>query len=177
MRIVRLIDRGITTVVTAALVFSFAVMLALAAGQVVLRQAFHGNLPWGDLAARHLVIWVGFFGAYLASRRGQHFHIGFLARLAPPRAVPWLRAVVDLFAAVICAFLVAAGWTFITVGLDPHATLFLGIRQAQAALIVPIGFLLMTLQFILRAVQDMAKGIRGELEEPEAPAGAGEASD
>jgi TRAP-type C4-dicarboxylate transport system permease small subunit len=176
MRIVRLIDRGITTLVTAALVFSFAVMLALAAGQVVLRQAFHGNLPWGDLAARHLVIWVGFFGAYLASRRAQHFHIGFLARLAGPRTLPWLHAVVDLFAAVICAFLVSAGWTFITVGLDPHATLFLGIRQAQAALIVPIGFLLMTVQFVLRTIQGVAKGLRGEAEEVPAPTDAGEAS-
>jgi TRAP-type C4-dicarboxylate transport system permease small subunit len=174
MRLVRLLDRGITALVTVVLVCSFAVMLALAAGQVVLRQVFHGNLPWGDLAARHLVIWVGFFGAYLASRRGQHFHIGFLARLTPPRAVPWLHAVVNLFAAAVCAFLVAAGWTFITVGLDPHATLFLGIRQAQAALIVPIGFLLMALQFVLRAVQDVSKGIRGEAEEEPAPVEAGE---
>jgi C4-dicarboxylate transporter, DctM subunit len=162
MRVVRLIDRGLTAVVTAVLVLSFTVMLVLAGGQVVLRQAFHVSLSWGDLAARHLVIWVGFFGAYLASRSDRHFHIGFLSRLLGPRARPWLRVASELFAAVICAFLVDAGWTFIRVGLDPHATLFLGIPQSGAALIVPVGFLLMAVQFLLRVIQGAGRILRGE---------------
>jgi TRAP-type C4-dicarboxylate transport system permease small subunit len=59
MRIVRLIDRGLSALVTALLVCSFTLMLGLAASQVVLRQALHANLPWGDLAARHMVVWAG----------------------------------------------------------------------------------------------------------------------
>jgi len=136
-------------------------MLVLAGGQVFLRAALHTSLSWGDLAARHLVIWVGFFGAYLAGRRGQHFHIGFLARLLGPRAEPWLEAVSTLFAGVVCAFLVVAAWTFITVGLEPGATLFLGIPQASAALIVPAGFLLMAVQFVLRAAQSVGEAVAG----------------
>jgi TRAP-type C4-dicarboxylate transport system permease small subunit len=167
MRIVRLIDRALTALVTAILVGSFALMLTLAAGQVVLRQVWHTSLSWGDLAARHLVLWVGFFGAYLATRRGQHFHIGFLARLLGLRAKPWLAAASALFAAVTCVFLVAAGETFVTVGLDPQAVLFLGIHQATAALIVPAGFGLMALQFLLRAVLSTAEGITGAAAEGE----------
>jgi len=165
MKIIGLIDRGLTALVTALLVASFTVMLGLAVAQVLLREIIHATLPWGDLAARHLVIWVGFFGAFLASRGERHFHIGFLTRLMGPRFRPWLTLVSDLFAALICAFLVAAGWTFVTVGLDPASVLFLGIRQRTAALIVPAGFGLMTVQFTLRAIQSLAKAIRGEPEE------------
>jgi TRAP-type C4-dicarboxylate transport system permease small subunit len=165
MKIVRLIDRGLSTLVTVLLVCSFSLMLALAAAQVVLRQVLHANLSWGDLAARHLVIWVGFFGAALASRRGQHFHIGFIARLLGPRSRPWLHAASDLVAVGVCAVLVGASWTFVTVGLDPKATLFLGIRQTTAALIVPGGFGLMGVQFALRVIQSLGKALRGEPEE------------
>ena len=140
-------------------------MLGLAAAQVLLREILHSNILWGDMAARHLVIWVGFFGAYLATRRERHFHIGFLARLLGPRSRPWFHAVSSLFAAVICGFLVAAGWTFVSVGLDPRAVLFLGIPQRTAALIVPVGFLLMAVQFCLRTVQNLARAVRGEPEE------------
>ena len=157
MKIVRLIDRGLSALVTVLLVCSFTLMLGLAASQVVLRQVLHTSLPWGDLAARHLVVWVGFFGAALASRRGQHFHIGFLARLLGPKSRPWLHAATDIVAVGACAVLVGASWTFVTVGLDPKATLFLGIRQTTAALIVPGGFCLMAVQFVLRAIQSLGK--------------------
>jgi TRAP-type C4-dicarboxylate transport system permease small subunit len=165
MKVVAFIDRGLTALVTALLVCSFTLMIGLAAAQVLLRQLLHSTILWGDLAARHLVIWVGFFGAYLATRGERHFHIGFLARLLGPRSRPWFHAVSDLFAAVICGLLVAAGWTFVSVGLDPRAVLFLGIRQRTVALIVPVGFLLMALQFGLRTFQNLAKAIRGEPEE------------
>jgi TRAP-type C4-dicarboxylate transport system permease small subunit len=164
MRVVRLIDRGLATLVTVLLVCSFTLMLGLAASQVVLRQVLHTTIPWGDLAARHLVVWVGFFGAALASRRGQHFHIGFIARLLGPKSQPWIRAGTDLVATGVCAVLVSASWTFVTVGLDPKAILFLGIRQTTAALVVPGGFCLMAVQFVLRAVQSLGKAFRGDPE-------------
>ncbi len=159
MKAVALIDRGLTALVTACLVCSFTLMIGLAAAQVLLRQLFHTSIPWGDLAARNLVIWVGFFGAYLAGREDRHFHIEFLARFLGPRSRQLSRAIADLIAALICGFLVVAGWTFVTVGLDPKAVVFLGIHQSTAALIVPAGFLLMALQFALRAVQSLEKMI------------------
>jgi TRAP-type C4-dicarboxylate transport system permease small subunit len=161
MKVIGLIDRGLTVLVTSLLVCSFTFMLGLAVAQVLLREIIHATIPWGDLASRHLVIWVGFFGAYLASQGGRHFHVGFLTRLLGPRSGPWVHAIADLFAAVICAFLVAAGWIFVTVGLDPNAVLFLGIRQTTAAMIVPVGFGLMALQFIIKTIQSLEKAIHG----------------
>jgi TRAP-type C4-dicarboxylate transport system permease small subunit len=162
VKIIRLFDRVLTAVVTAVLICAFSLMLGLAFVQVVLRDTLHTGIAWGDGAARQLVIWVGFFGAYLATRSGKHFHVDVLTRFLGPRLRPWFNALSDLFAALICFFLVVASRTFVTVGLDPDATLFLGIPQTAAASIVPAGFGLITVQFLLRTVDGLAAAIRGE---------------
>jgi TRAP-type C4-dicarboxylate transport system permease small subunit len=159
MKAIRAIDHAVTMAVTVLLICSFTVMLALAALQLFLRGALHASVSWGDVAARSLVIWVGFFGAYLATRSGRHFHIDILTRLFPPRAGLWINSFTDLFTAVVCLFLVRAGATFVTTGLDPAAVLFLGIRQTAAAMIVPVGFGLIALQLLLRTAESVTRAL------------------
>jgi TRAP-type C4-dicarboxylate transport system permease small subunit len=161
VRIIRLIDRALTAVVTVLLLSAFSLMLGLAFLQVFLRDTLHTGIVWGDVAARQLVIWVGFFGAYLATRSNTHFHIDVLTRFLGPRLRLWFNAFSDLFAALICFFLVVASRTFVAVGLDPAATLFLGIPQTAAAAIVPAGFGVITVQFLLRTIEALAEAIRG----------------
>ena len=161
MKVFRLIDRVVTTVVTVALICSFSIMLGLAFLQVFLRDTLHTGIPWGDVAARQLVIWVGFFGAYLATRSGRHFRIDVLARFLGERLRLWFNAFSDAFAALICFFLLLASRTFVAVGLDPGASLFLGIPQTAAASIVPAGFGLLTVQFLLRTIDALTVAIRG----------------
>jgi TRAP-type C4-dicarboxylate transport system permease small subunit len=155
------LDRGLAIGVTSLLICAFALMLGLAALQLLLRASLHSSIPWGDIAARQLVIWVGFLGAYLATRGGRHFHVDILTRLFPPGARAWVTVFSDLSAAAVCLFLVKAGATFVTTGLDPRAILFLGIPQTAAALIVPVGFALIALQFLLRTIGSAARAVRG----------------
>lgn len=98
MKITRLIDRVLTAVVTVVLICAFSIMLGLAVLQVFLRDTFHTSIGWGDVAARQLVIWVGFLGAYLATRSNKHFHIDVLTRFLGPRVRLWFDAFSDLFA-------------------------------------------------------------------------------
>lgn len=157
MKILHTFDRTLTAAVSAALVISFAVMLGLAAVQVFLRGAFHTGLLWGDVAARHLVIWVGFFGAYLATRENKHFQIDILTRFLSERLRIWFAAFSDLFAAVICYLLMQASFTYVEVGLDPESILFLNIPGVAVAMIVPIGFGLIMIQFLLRMVENLVQ--------------------
>lgn len=161
MKIIRQTDRVLTAIVTVILICAFSVMLGLAFLQLFLRGTFHTGIVWGDVAARQLVIWVGFFGAYLAARSRRHFHIDVLTRFLGPRLRLWFDAFSNLFAALICFFLVIASRTFVAVGLDASATLFLGIPQTAAAAIVPAGFGLIAVQFLLRTLEGLATAIRG----------------
>ena len=165
MRILEVIDRTLTAVVGAVLVLMFAIMLGLAVIQLFLRGAFHTGILWGDVAARHLVIWVGFFGAFLATRGNKHFHIDVLTRFLNPHVRLWFNAFSDLFAATICFLLLQASLTFVNVGMDPESVVFLGIPQRDLAMIVPTGFGLIMVQFLIRLIESVMAALRGVQEE------------
>jgi len=168
MTVLTKIERALSAAVTAFLVLTFTIMLGLAAVQVFLRFFFHTGILWGDVAARHLVVWVGFFGAFLAARENKHFRIDVLTRFVPWRFRQWLAAFTDLFAAVISSFLLRASITFVDVGIDPDAVAFFHIPQTAVAWIVPAGFGLLSLEFLLRAAQSVASAIRNVPQEGDA---------
>jgi TRAP-type C4-dicarboxylate transport system permease small subunit len=167
MKVLRTLDRVLTTTVIWLLVTFFVVMLGIAALQVLLRIILHTGIIWGDIAARHMVLWVGFFGAYMATREDKHFHIDVLTRFLHPKLKAWFGAFSDLFAIVICYFMLQASLTFVEVGMDADSMLFLQVPQRAVAMIVPLGFGLIMLQFIFRMIENVVKAIRGpEAEEP-----------
>ena len=139
MRAIRAIDRALTIIVTVLLICSFAVMLALAALQLLLRGTLHTSISWGDVAARQLVIWVGFFGAYFATRGEKTLPYRRSDASLSPAGAPVDQFRYRSFRRGRVFFSRARGATFVDAGLDPHATLFLGIPQTAAAMIVPRG--------------------------------------
>ena len=167
MSVLRGFDRVLTKVVTWLLMFFFVMMLGIAALQVLLRLFLHTGIPWGDIAARHMVLWVGFFGAYMATREDKHFHIDILTRFLHPKLKAWFAAFSDLFAIMICYFMLQASLTFVSVGMDADSMLFLQVPQRAVAIIVPLGFGLMLVQFLLRMIENIVRAIRGPgAEEP-----------
>ena len=161
MSVLRALDRYLTKAVTWLLLLFFVLMLGIAALQVVLRVLLHTGIIWGDIAARHMVLWVGFFGAYMATREDKHFHIDVLTRFLSPQLKGWFAAFSDLFAIVICYLMVQASLTFINVGMDADSMLFLQVSQRAAAWIVPLGFGLIMLQFMFRMIENVVAAIRG----------------
>jgi len=131
-----------------ALVTLFGVMMSLAFIQVFLRYFFNNSILWGDTATRTLVIWVGFLGAVIATGENKHFHIDVLTRFLKKRHETWFQSFSNLFAAVICFFLGQASVTFL--GLDSETRTFLDIPIFIVELIIPAGFFLMMIRFVLR---------------------------
>jgi TRAP-type C4-dicarboxylate transport system permease small subunit len=168
MNVLRAFDRFLTKAVTWLLMFFFVMMLGIAALQVLLRLFLHTGIPWGDIAARHMVLWVGFFGAYMATREDKHFHIDILTRFLHPKLKAWFAAFSDLFAIVICYFMLQASLTFVSVGMDADSMLFLQVPQRAVAIIVPLGFGLILIQFLLRMIENIVRAVRGP--EAEGPA-------
>jgi TRAP-type C4-dicarboxylate transport system permease small subunit len=168
MNVLRAFDRVLTKAVTWLLMFFFVMMLGIAALQVLLRLFLHTGITWGDIAARHMVLWVGFFGAYMATREDKHFHIDILTRFLHPKLKAWFAAFSDLFAIVICYFMLQASLTFVSVGMDADSMLFLQVPQRAVAIIVPLGFGLILIQFLLRMIENIVRAVRGP--EAEGPA-------
>jgi TRAP-type C4-dicarboxylate transport system permease small subunit len=150
MKIIQGIDTAITRVVNFSLVILFLGMAGLAIMQVFLRYFFNSGVMWADIAARNLVLWVGMLGGILATREVKHFHIDILTRFLSSRNQIWFRAFSDLFSAVICFFLGQASISFLA--LDTETRTFFNLPVVIIEVIIPIGFYLMMVQFLIRMI-------------------------
>lgn len=131
-------------------------MIAMAFLQVILRNFFSTSIMWGDIFLRHLVLWIGFLGASLATREGKHINIDVLSRLLPTRFKRISGIVVNLFSSVVCFFLMRASIGFIIMEKESGTTLLSGIPTWTAQIIIAIGFGIMMFRFFIHALDLVA---------------------
>jgi TRAP-type C4-dicarboxylate transport system permease small subunit len=160
MKILKSIESVLNKIEGAVLIFLLLVMLFMAFGQVVLRNFFSGGLVWGDILLRHLVLWIGFLGAALATSGERHLNIDILTRYLPERLRGAVAALSNVFAAAVCFFLFRASLTFIGFEIVNKNTVFADIPSWFAQIIIPIGFGLLTFHFIVRAILDAVTAMR-----------------
>ncbi len=157
MNVIKSISGILTFIERATIVLLLFVMLLLAFLQVILRNVFSTGILWADPFLRHLVLWIGFIGASLATQQEKHINIDLVTRFVSPRATNIVRILTNLFAGVICVFLSKAGWTFLASEQSVEDVLLtIGTMEFPAwwfQLIIPVGFALMSFRFLLRAIE------------------------
>lgn len=151
MRVIQKIDEIFARIENLLLIIIVLVMVFLSFLQVILRNVFDQGILWGDIFLRHLVLWIGFIGASLATREKKHINIDILSRFAKGRWKALSEVITYFFAAVICLVLVDASWTFVAQERMFETMLFNDIPAWYFQLIIPIGFVMMSLRFLLHA--------------------------
>lgn len=144
------------------LVIIVITMVVLAFMQVLLRNVFDQGILWGDTFLRHLVLWVGFIGASLATRDEKHINIDILSRFLRGRINFVARSLTNLFAAVICFILSDAGWAFVSQEIEFGTILFNNIPAWYFEIIIPTGFALMGIRYILLSIELSIQWLRPE---------------
>jgi len=160
MKILKAIDSAFNKIEGAVLILLLLVMLVMAFGQVVLRNFFSGGIVWGDILLRHLVLWIGFLGAALATSGERHLNIDALTRYLPDRIKGAVAAIANVFAACVCFLLFRGSLTFIEFEIANKNTVFGDIPSWYAQIIIPVGFGLLTFHFIVRAILDASKALQ-----------------
>src|SRR5512142_1504509 len=94
--------RIVTWTENALLIAMLALMVLLAAAQILFRNFFDISIFGADMMLRLLVLWVAFLGAISASREGKHIHIDAIARWLPPRIKAGVAALTDAFTVGVC---------------------------------------------------------------------------
>ncbi len=159
------ISRFLSLIESALVVVLLSVMILLAFLQVILRNFFSSGLLWADPFLRHLVLWVGFLGASLATQKEKHINLDILTRYLSPARANIVRAGTNLFAALVTGFLARAGWTFLQGEMTSAEPLFtIGGTDVPAwyfQLIIPIGFALMAFRFGARSFEHLLDFFRG----------------
>jgi len=135
------------------LVIGLITMIAAGTLQVILRNFFNTGLEWGDMLARALVLWVGFVGASLATRRGKHINIELVSKfITNPKLSAIRERIVTFIAFLISAILSVEAITFTHAEHANNMIAFLNIPTWVVFLIVPISFVLITLRFLIELI-------------------------
>ena len=151
------LDRLLAGLERAAIVVLLCSLLLLGLLHIILRNVFAGGLFWADEVLRHLVLWLGFLGASLATHEQRHLRMDVLGRWLPEGAQSWLALLLNLVAASGCAILAQAAWSFVQFERESSAVLSVGLAVWMVQSIVPLGFTLMALRFALRMLEALAQ--------------------
>jgi TRAP-type transport system small permease protein len=118
--------------------------------QVVARNFFETGFPPLEVISRHLVLYVAFLGAALITEDQNHIKIDFLSHLFSAKQKSMLLRPLSILAAMICCVF---AWHASRFWLDEWQ--YAGESDqwiALLALILPIGFALIALHFVLLAI-------------------------
>ena len=152
MSALRFLDRALDKICSTALVAGVFLMLFLAVGTIVLRW-MDTSFPWMEPAVRHLVFLCTFLGGVVATGRSSHIAIDILERYLQTQGYEglqiWLKRGISLVACFVLAWLVKASWGFMNIEFEYGKDAFLGIHSGFLVGIIPIGFGLIALRFLL----------------------------
>lgn len=139
------------------LVLLLIVMLIFASLQVILRNFFDTGVDWGDVFARHLVLWVAFFGATLSTMEGRHIRIDALLNVISKRWQPPVEVLSCLFCIIISGLLTHAATKFMLGEKMSASILFENVPTWYFMVIMPLGFALITFRFVVHLMELLLK--------------------
>ena len=134
---------------------SLLLLLALIFGQVLARNLFGTGIPHADILSRYMVLYVAFFGAVLAVDGNKHIRIDVVAACMKPERIRILKPPLYLISSALCGVMTWAGIRF---WYDDWQYVADHERWASVlALIIPFGFFLLSLHFLLGGLFSPAK--------------------
>jgi len=141
-RLIHLLEDGL-------LVFTLGAMILLALSQIILRNFFDSGIEWSDPLLRVMVMWLGLLGAIAATKQSNHIGIDVVSRLLPNKGKVVSAVIANLFSAIICAIVSYYALQFVLIEYEDGMMAFSSIPAWLCESIIPIGFGLMSLRFLL----------------------------
>jgi C4-dicarboxylate transporter DctQ subunit len=143
------LSRYLRFVESGLLVGMLAVMIFLAAYQVIARNFFDTGIIWGDSLVRILVLWITLLGAMVASRDDSHIRMDLLSQFLDDSWRKRLRRFGSVFTCFICGVFAWYSFKFVQLDFEDKITAFAGIPAWWCEVIMPIGAGVMSLRYFV----------------------------
>lgn len=168
MKPILLIDKWLEKISGWMLVTLLGSMIVMAFGQVILRNFFDSSIEWGDIFLRHLVLWVGYFGAVIATGEGRHLRIEFVSKLVSEKPRKVFFIITSMFAGIICYLLMQASISFVQLEMESDSTIILDLPSWYFIVIIPIGYGMISFRFFIRSLNWFVEILQGNWNTAEA---------
>ena len=138
-----------------ALVVLLATMIGVSVFQIVNRQLLGGafTIAWADELVKLIVLWLAMVGSIAACRDNKHIRIDLITHVLSGPVVSWIKIVVDLFAAGVCAVIAWHSYRLIREEAGWGDTIFNDLPLWVFHVIVPVAFVLISYQFLVRTAR------------------------
>ena len=115
--------------------------------EIILRKLFRSGIPASAMYVYHLVLLVTFLGGTITSREGRHLSISAGVDLVKGPLRNWIEAFSAVISVAVTSALFWSSISFIMIGFSPG--LMIGVIPIRiAALIMPVGYGIMTVRFV-----------------------------
>ncbi len=158
-----LFDRSLQRLTCGLVVGLGVAMTASVLLGVFFRYVLNDSLSWSEELARYCLIWMSWFGASLALRRGGHIAVEFVIDALPPKA----RKIAVLGGELLTLFfLLVVLWYGIkaTGNVSRQSTIALGISMAGPYASVPVGAALLIYNLLVIMVSSKARLEKGAVD-------------
>ncbi len=146
------LNKLITILTRWTIVSIMSCMIVMAIFQILLRNIFETSIEWGDIFLRHLVLWIGFLGAIVATDENRHISVEVITKYLPDKTKKILSIIISLFATYICYILFIASYEFLLLEKETGGNLLLNIPIWYFIIIIPTGYLVMAFRFLLSLI-------------------------
>lgn len=156
-KVLAALERAGSRLENAALLILLGTMIGLSVLQIVNRQILGGSLamPWADELIKIIVLWLAMVGSIAASRDDKHIRIDLISHVLSGPVVVWSRAIVDLFAAAVCAVIAWQAWRLIREEMGWGDTALVDIPIWILHVIVPAAFVLISYRFLVKVAKEI----------------------
>ena len=144
----RRLIKGIQTLEDFLLTAILLMMLALACGQILLRNVFDSGLIWSDSLLRIAVLWVALIGAMVASRNANHINIDLVSRWLSAKHQWLANSLTALFTCIVCGAMAYHSFRFVQFEFLDGFTAFGAVPNWACQLILPLAFAVIALRYL-----------------------------
>ena len=135
------------------LVGMLAVMILLAAYQVIARNFFDTGILWGDSLVRILVLWITLLGAMVASRDDSHIRMDLLSQFLDGSRRRFARRCGSVFTCIICGVFAWHSFRFVQMDYEYQEMAFARVPALVCEAIMPLGAGVMCLRYFLLVIK------------------------
>lgn len=139
---------------------AFSLMVVVTFMQIIYRFVLLKPIPWSEELARYLFVWITFLGSGVAVKNKGHVGVELVIDRLPKELRKISLIIAFIVCVVFCILMVTNGVTMVQRTMNQRSAA-MSMPMSYAYIAIPIGFILMAMNFLVHIFQLM----RGEEEE------------
>ncbi|QTL96703.1 TRAP transporter small permease subunit [Iocasia frigidifontis] len=153
------ISDSINKVAKITAVIFLAVLVSIVLLQIVFRYILNLGLPWVDELSRFLNIWIGFLGASIGFKYGEHVGVAFFVEKLPEKKLRIFNFVTKLISLALFIFVIYYSFGFIVDSRSLTPAMNLSYKWPKSSLFIGFSIIgIHLVSFILTDIVDFMNG-------------------